>query len=570
MTPTPPAPPIGNPINNGDNPSEGPGLEVVKTLEQLSLGDFSTNKQETITIATTGSVDRNSSILDVSDFTRASSGDALTFYTSLLREMGSDVGNLPGNSAATAGDSAGELSGLSGGNESQSEGGSDAASVGVLDLLDSPQVVRGQVNTLLEQGDISAATIFIDILYSQELMRYILQRIPIRLYTFEDIRKLLAGIDEQTEAKAAVVYTLVQETRMHVILVPPNGAPVHKVVENVTPESISEKAKECAGKITSPIERRGDSYLACAQQLYDWIIRPIEADIAKNEIDTILFAMDAPLRSLPIAALHDGDRFLIEKAALAQIPSLNLTDARLGSFRDAQVLAMGSSEFTQLHPLPAVPVELEVIVGADEVSDDFAGGAPLWQGRSFLNEEFTLENLRSQREANESIILHLATHADFLPGASGNSYIQLWDSQLGINDMEKLNWRVAPTVELLVLSACRTAIGDEEVKLGFAGLAVQSGVKTAVASLWYVSDEGTLALMTEFYNFLKSANIKAEALREAQIAMLRGEVRIEDGEIIFDNLDRRIKLPPELAYINNVNLQHPYYWSAFTVIGSPW
>jgi CHAT domain-containing protein len=477
--------------------------------------------------------------------------------------MGSDVGNLPGNSA-------GELSGLSGSSQSQSEGGSDGASVGVLDLSESPQVVRGQVNTLLEQGDISAATIFIDILYSQELMRYTLQRIPIRLYTFEDIRQLLAGINDQTDAKAAVVYTMVQDTRMHVILVPPNGAPVHKVVENVTAEAISEKTNTLRANITSPIERRSNSYLNCAQQLYDWIVRPIEADIAKNEIDTVLFSMDAPLRSLPIAALHDGDRFLVEKLNLAQIPSLNLTDARLGSFRDAPVLAMGSSEFTELQPLPAVPVELEVVVGNDEVKDVDIGGEPLWEGTSFLNEEFTFENLRSQREENRSIILHLATHANFLPGTPNNSYIQFWDSQLGINDMENLNWRVEPTVELLVLSACRTAIGNDEVRLGFAGLAVQAGVKTAVASLWYVSDEGTLALMTEFYHHLKTANIKADALREAQIAMLRGEVTIVDGEIIFDNLDRRIKLPPELAYITGVNLQHPYYWAAFNIIGSPW
>ena len=322
--------------------------------------------------------------------------------------------------------------------------------------------------------------------------------------------------------------------------------------------------------ITNPRERRNNSYLPQAQQLYDWIIAPIEEELARNQIDTILFAMDAPLRSLPIAVLHDGDRFLIEKAALAQIPSLNLTDTRLGSIKEAPVLAMGASQFTELSPLPAVPLELEVIVGSPEVDSDFTREEPLWPGSSFLNEDFTIDKLQLQRQVNQSIILHLATHADFLPGEPGDSYIQLWNSKLGIDEIEKLDWRIDPAVELLVLSACRTAIGDEEVRLGFAGLAVQAGVKTAVASLWYVDDEGTLSLMTEFYHYLKTANLKADALQLAQIAMLRGEVRMENGEIVFDNLNRRIVLPPELAELPVANLAHPYYWAAFTVIGSPW
>jgi CHAT domain-containing protein len=135
--------------------------------------------------------------------------------------------------------------------------------------------------------------------------------------------------------------------------------------------------------------------------------------------------------------------------------------------------------------------------------------------------------------------------------------------------MQTLEWRREPTVELLVLSACRTAVGDEEVKLGFAGFAVQSGAKTAMASLWYVSDEGTLSLMVEFYSYLKKS-LKAQALRQAQIAMLRGEVRIENGRVFFDNMDKSIQLPPELADIGSVNLQHPYYWASFVMIGSAW
>jgi len=123
-------------------------------------------------------------------------------------------------------------------------------------------------------------------------------------------------------------------------------------------------------------------------------------------------------------------------------------------------------------------------------------------------------------------------------------------------------------VELLVLSACRTAVGDEDAELGFAGLAVQAGVKSALASLWYVSDEGTLGLMTQFYQQLKVAPIKAEALRRAQLAMMKGEVRIVGGQL--QEGGEKMPLPPELAKLGDKSLEHPYYWAAFTMIGSPW
>jgi CHAT domain-containing protein len=477
-------------------------------------------------------------VLDLADVESAKSGDAVPFYTSLFAEMGSSVG-------------------------------SDSASVGVLDLLESPQVNRGQVVQLLDRNEIKTATGFLDIFYSQELMRYTQQKLSIRLYTFEDVQKLLAKIAEDTNTKPVMVYTFVEPTRLHLILVTPQGEPIHKVIEETNEQLISDEVQKLRVEITSPIKRRTRSYLKPAQQLYNWMIKPIEAELEQYEADTIVFAMDGPLRSMPIAALHDGEEFLVEQYGLSQIPSLNVTDARYSPIGDADVLALGASQFTELDPLPAVPVELKVIVGASEVSDDFFEDQPLWSGRSFLNDEFTIDNLRSQRIASPSIILHLATHAEFKPGQPGNSYIQLWNSRLGLDEMQTLEWRREPTVELLVLSACRTAVGDEEVKLGFAGFAVQSGAKTAMASLWYVSDEGTLSLMVEFYSYLKKS-LKAQALRQAQIAMLRGEVRIENGRVFFDNMDKSIQLPPELADIGSVNLQHPYYWASFVMIGSAW
>ena len=125
-----------------------------------------------------------------------------------------------------------------------------------------------------------------------------------------------------------------------------------------------------------------------------------------------------------------------------------------------------------------------------------------------------------------------------------------------------------PKVDLLVLSSCQTAVGNEEAEFGFAGLAMQAGVKSALASLWNVDDTGTIVLMSEFYQKLKSTPIKAQALRQAQIAMLNQDVSIEDQKIRGSEL--AIPLPSRISKGSASNLQHPYYWSGFTMIGNPW
>jgi len=165
-------------------------------------------------------------------------------------------------------------------------------------------------------------------------------------------------------------------------------------------------------------------------------------------------------------------------------------------------------------------------------------------------------------------VIHLATHAEFQPGSPENSYIAFRDSRLNLLQLRNLQL-YRPDTELLTLSACRTAVGDLGAELGFAGLAAQSGIKSVLASLWYVSDEGTLALMTEFYHQLNTAPIKAEALRQAQLAMLRGDVQVKGNQLQTPR--GSIPLPPDVARGGgDRRLSHPYYWSAFTMIGSPW
>jgi CHAT domain-containing protein len=120
-----------------------------------------------------------------------------------------------------------------------------------------------------------------------------------------------------------------------------------------------------------------------------------------------------------------------------------------------------------------------------------------------------------------------------------------------------------PAVQLLVLSACRTALGTPNAELGFAGLAVQSGAKSVLASLWSVDDVGTLVLMSDFYQRLKTAPIKSNALRSTQVAMLKGNLTLGNSRV-------RGSLPAELQQLQGLELSHPYYWAAFTTIGNPW
>ncbi|NEQ41186.1 MAG: CHAT domain-containing protein, partial [Okeania sp. SIO3I5] len=254
---------------------------------------------------------------------------------------------------------------------------------------------------------------------------------------------------------------------------------------------------------------------------------------------------------------HDGEQFLIEKYSMSLIPSVSLMDSRYNSVKNTKLLGMGASEFIDETPLPAVPIELQTI------------SEKLWRGNIFLNEEFTKNNLINELSNGLYPIVHLATHAEFRAGNANNSYVQLWDDKLRLDEVRKLRWN-SEKAELLVLSACRTAVGDTNAELGFAGLAIAAGVKSALGSFWLVSDEGTLGLMTEFYAHLDDVKIKAEALREAQLAMLRGEVVVTDGTLRGSGSPGEVSLPSELENIQNKDFAHPYYWAGFTMVGSPW
>lgn len=401
----------------------------------------------------------------------------------------------------------------------------------------------------------------LDKFFEEQYEEYFGENVTDEIVTAESIRATLKTIESKTGKSSVVVYVrpLPDEDQLQLILVLPEGTPISKTIPNAA--AFQETLEEFSSEVAKTANSRND-YLEPAKKLHESLIAPIESYLEALGIDTLIFCMDAGLRQIPLAALYDGKQFLVEKYSIGSIPSVSLTNRSYEAVKNTQVLGMGASKFQELKPLLAVPVELKVIT------------QQLWSGELYLNEEFTLSNLQAHSQRKPFGIIHLATHADFPADLEdmNTSYIQLWDTQLKIDQLREMGWNKLPQVELLVLSACRTAIGNIQAELGFGGLAVQADVKSALASLWSADDRATLALMSKFYEQLSQPDvtIKAEALRQAQIAMIRKQLRVERGQI--KGLDKigEIALPPDLATQGNQNFSHPYYWASFTMIGSPW
>ncbi|MCY7333312.1 MAG: CHAT domain-containing protein [Pseudanabaena sp. CAN_BIN31] len=279
-------------------------------------------------------------------------------------------------------------------------------------------------------------------------------------------------------------------------------------------------------------------------------MRPIDAQLQVMKIETVVFVMDSGLRVIPPAALYDGKQFLIERYASANIPALRVTRLEDRDRKNTRVLAMGLTEAREgLSALPSVEVEIRTI------------GTQVLSGTTFLNQDFTVSNLQEQRSKSTYGILHLGTHGQFLQDRAKDSYIQFWDSKLRSDQIPKLRFD-QPVIDMLTLSACETAVGNN---LGISGLAVESGARSILASLWKVSDVGTAPLMISFYKAFPNALSKATALRQAQLDLLKGKVKIENNQIVGVDGLAAIALPKGSE---NIDLRHPFFWSSFILVGN--
>ena len=405
----------------------------------------------------------------------------------------------------------------------------------------------------LDRKDIAAAVQQVELGWKQQYEAYYQGQLTSRSLSATQMGYSLNRIAHVTGKKTALIYAISTPEHLELMLLPTNGKLRHRRITTANRKRLTETVNTFRLGVVNARSQSSD-YLPAAQQLYQWMIAPLESDLKAQQIDTLIFCLGGGLRSVPLSALHDGRQFLIEKYSLAIIPAFNLLDQQPARLAGTRVLAMGASQFQQEASLPAVPVELAAV-------------SQLWQGEAWLNQDFTLEKLKARRSSYPFGIVHLATHATLAPGVVEASYIQFWDRQVRLNRLKDLGLRL-PVVQLLVLSACRTALGDPNAELGFAGLAIQSGAKATLASLWSVSDAGTLALMVSFYQQLRSAPIKVEALRQTQLAMLHGQIHLQRSAVKGAIAQRA--LSPELLASVNTDLSHPYYWAAFTMIGNPW
>ena len=330
---------------------------------------------------------------------------------------------------------------------------------------------------------------------------------------------------ETIDPDAAIFYTIVLDNRLEVIAAIPNS-PLQHYSNELPPSEIEIVVTSANSQISNP--RRLD--LQLLQQVYDWTIRPVEANLAASNVDTLVFIPDGILRNLPPATLHDGRQYLIEKYATAIAPSLQLVQLQDRETERQEVLLAGLSEPRQgFSRLPGVRQEINQI-------------EPLFTSEVLLNNSFT--ELNFNRSANETPfrIVHLATHGQFSSNAE-DTFILTWDDRINIDELNNFirgDSKQLRPVDLLVLSACETATGDRNSTLGLAGIAVRGGARSTLASLWSVSDRATVELMTAFYREIAKGNItKAEALRRAQVEMLKSD-----------------------------RYSHPFFWSAFILVGN--
>jgi CHAT domain-containing protein len=324
---------------------------------------------------------------------------------------------------------------------------------------------------------------------------------------------------------AVVIYPILLADRTELLLSLPSG--LKRVLVPVGAETLTEEVRQLRRKLEKRTTRE---YLPHAQKLYNWLIRPLEADLAASLIDTLVFVPDGALRTIPMTALHDGKQFLIAKYAVGITPSLNLSDPRPLKRENMKVLAVGVTEAVQGFPaLPNVAAELQEL-------------QTLLGSQNLVDREFLAASLQKKLKEEQFSIVHVASHGEFGNDVE-NTFLLTFDDKLSLDRLNEMvgvfRFRDDP-LELLTLSACDTAAGDDRAALGLAGIAIKAGARSALATLWNINDEAAVDLVLDFYRELKNPAIsRAVALQRAQLKL-----------------------------IENPRYEHPGYWSAFLMINN--
>ncbi|MEO0852380.1 MAG: CHAT domain-containing protein, partial [Cyanobacteria bacterium J06648_11] len=341
----------------------------------------------------------------------------------------------------------------------------------------------------------------------------------------------IVPLDAVDRSGTAVLYPILLRDRVEVILSLPDEPLQHFVARAPQAEveqTLEQLRRELAKPYTSPTGK------ALAERVYTWLMRQTIPALDRAQVDTLAFVLDGRLRDVPMAALYDGERYLVEDFAVAIAPGLQLVAPRSLEPQQLQALTAGLTQSRHgFSPLVHVGSELERIDSAIA-------------SRALIDESFTSEALARQIAELPYPIVHLATHGQFSSNAD-DTFVLAWDKPIQVEDFDTLLRRrddpeatASGAIELLVLSACDTAAGDDRATLGLAGLALRAGARSTLASLWALDDESGAQLMGQFYRELaQTGTSKAQALRRAQLAML-----------------------------SDPDYRHPAHWSPFVLVGN--
>ncbi|MGF2036844.1 MAG: CHAT domain-containing protein [Nostoc sp. CmiVER01] len=322
---------------------------------------------------------------------------------------------------------------------------------------------------------------------------------------------VLDKLVDRDNPNTAIFYPIILDNYLEIIVKLPNQPLIHKT-SKVNRQQVEQVITKIRETIVEPDANQ--KFKAASQQLYNWLIKPVETDLKNSKVNTLVFIPDGLLRNIPMSALYDGTLYLVQKYSVAISPGLQLFIPKLLAHKKLNALVGGLSQppkNEKFAPLPNVVIELKLIQESGVSTT------------TLLDKNFTSTNLAKTINAQPFRVVHFATHGQFSSKAK-DTFILAADGRINVSELDSLlksreQKRTEP-VELLVLSACETAAGDNRAALGLAGVALRAGARSTLASLWQIGDNSTALFIEEFYHQLVTGKTTAEALRFAQLKLL--------------------------------------------------
>lgn len=340
------------------------------------------------------------------------------------------------------------------------------------------------------------------------------------------------AIDEVVDrdsSNTAIFYPIVLENQTEVILKLPKQQLIRRT-SSINNKKLEGMVTELLESVYEPEVSKEKRFLELSQELYNLLIKPVQTELKNSGVNTLVFIPDSSLRSVPFAALYNGQEYLVERYAVSLSLGLQLFTPKPLVGQQLNALAAGLTKKPGLPNLPKVKEELDLMKEMGVATT------------VLLDEEFKKQALENKINEKPFRVVHLATHGQFSSQAE-KTYIETVDGRINVSQLDSLlksrvEQRPEP-IELLVLSACETASGDNRAALGLAGVALRAGARSTVASLSAITDDSTVVFVGEFYRELLAGKSIAQSVQLAQLKLLK-----------------------------DPNYSRPLYWSPYVLVGN--